>query len=376
MAPYAIAHLKIGLKLYETGYRFGSEERARIYLTNALEPAHDFSGTFEFAIPALAHEAAAVNEIKRHKRFTVVIGNPPYSNRGQLNRIPFILNLLQDYKRGLNEQKINLDDDFIKFLRLVQWQVGLARVGIVGLITNNTYTDGITHRRLRESLLESFSRSFLLDLHGSSIKKESAPDGSKDENVFDITLGVAIGIFLVDPSSRAHEVFHSELWGVRERKYEALWNAVIGKTTSTKLEPRAPDFFFVPRKDSVSDVYQVSPSVSEIFLTWQNCLKTDRDELFFDFDRNVLVERIETFYSKNCSAEFKKRYRVAPSSSYNIERRRDATRFTTEKIIRCLHRPFDKPWLYYDPQLTSRSAWNVMSHMLAGPNLALITCRQ
>jgi predicted helicase len=29
MAPYAIAHLKVGLKLYETGYRFASEERAR-----------------------------------------------------------------------------------------------------------------------------------------------------------------------------------------------------------------------------------------------------------------------------------------------------------------------------------------------------------
>src|SRR6266540_3666824 len=66
MAPYAIAHLKVGLKLYETGYRFGSGERARVYLTNALEPAHDFSGQLEFAIPALAHEAEAVNEIKRH----------------------------------------------------------------------------------------------------------------------------------------------------------------------------------------------------------------------------------------------------------------------------------------------------------------------
>src|SRR5680860_1184734 len=69
MAPYAIAHLKVGLKLYETGYRFGSEERARIYLTNALEAAQDFSGQFAFAIPALAHEAKAVNAIKRDQRF-------------------------------------------------------------------------------------------------------------------------------------------------------------------------------------------------------------------------------------------------------------------------------------------------------------------
>ena len=80
MAPYAIAHLKIGLKLYETGYRFGSNERARVYLTNALESAQDFSqGAFDFAIPALADEAQAVNQVKRAQRFTVVIGNPPYS---------------------------------------------------------------------------------------------------------------------------------------------------------------------------------------------------------------------------------------------------------------------------------------------------------
>ena len=106
MAPYAIAHLKIGLKLYETGYRFESDERARVYLTNALEPPGDGQLTLDF-LPALAQEAAAVNEVKRRQRFTVVIGNPPYSNFGQLNRIPFILALIHDYKRDLREKKIN-----------------------------------------------------------------------------------------------------------------------------------------------------------------------------------------------------------------------------------------------------------------------------
>ncbi|HLA26903.1 MAG TPA: hypothetical protein VJZ49_03295, partial [Syntrophales bacterium] len=79
MAPYAIAHMKIGLKLFETGYRFGSNERAHIYLTNALEPPSPLAeqaaaNLFE----ALGHEAQAVNAIKSNKRFTVVIGNPPY----------------------------------------------------------------------------------------------------------------------------------------------------------------------------------------------------------------------------------------------------------------------------------------------------------
>jgi hypothetical protein len=113
-----------------------------------------------------------------------------------------------------------------------------------------------------------------------------------------------------------------------------------------------------------------------VFEVWQNCLKTDRDELFFDLDRDVLEQRIQTFYSPTCGAEFKETYRISASSSYDIESRRDATRYSPTKIVKCLHRPFDAPWLYYDPKLTSRPAWKVMSHMLRGSNLALISCRQ
>jgi len=214
MAPYAIAHLKIGLKLYETGYRFGRDERARIYLTNALEPAHDLSGRFEFAIPALAHEAQAVNEIKRTLRFTVVIGNPPYSNFGQLNKIPFILDLLRDYKRGLDEKKINLDDDFIKFFRLFHFIIDSAGCGVVGVITNNAFIDGLTHRQMRRSLLESFTQLRILDLHGSTKKREHSPDGRPEENVFDIQQGVTVSMLVKTAGAcRASAVFHSELWG-------------------------------------------------------------------------------------------------------------------------------------------------------------------
>jgi predicted helicase len=219
MAPYAIAHLKIGLKLYETGYRFGSDERARIYLTNALEPASDKQLSLDY-LPALAHEAQAVNKIKRDQRFTVIIGNPPYSNFGQLNKIPFILDLLEDYKRGLDEKKINLDDDFIKFVRFSQYQLQRTGIGTVGLITNNVYADGITHRQMRRSLAETFENIRFLDLHGSSKRRERAPDGAKDENVFDITVGV--GVLLLTKlyrSTEQHRVLHCELWGKASAKY-------------------------------------------------------------------------------------------------------------------------------------------------------------
>ena len=199
MAPYAIAHMRLGLKLFETGYKFGAETtRANVYLTNSLEPAGEVGPhrQFEQLAPALAHEAKAVNDIKWNKRFTVVIGNPPYSNFGNdEHNCLYILNLLDDYKREhFGEKKLNLDDDFIKFIRFGQYLMTQTGIGILGLITNNTYIDGITHRQMRNSLLGTFDRLFIINLHGSAAKRETCPDGSKDENVFDIQQGVGISI--------------------------------------------------------------------------------------------------------------------------------------------------------------------------------------
>ena len=253
MAPYAIAHMKIGLKLHETGYRFQSEERVRVYLTNALEPASDAAKQrqFEELAPALAHEAQAVNEIKRHKRFTVVIGNPPYSNYGQMNENSCILGLLEDYKQGLGEKKLNLDDDFIKFLRFGQICIDDSGTGLLGFITNHTYLDGVTHRRLRQSLLESFQSIRLMDLHGSVKKAERCPDGTPDKNVFDIQQGVAIGIFRRSLAA-ANQVLHSDCWGTRDAKYQWLNGRLIANINWGVVIPTADRFYFVPH-NLVSD---------------------------------------------------------------------------------------------------------------------------
>lgn len=397
MAPYAIAHMKIGLKLAETGYRFGTDtaqhdsassqpegspqslreaqdNRARIYLTNALEPWVKQLPLIGF--DALAHEAAAVNEIKRHKRFTVVIGNPPYSNFGMLNKNPFILGLLEDYKRGLDEKKINLDDDFIKFVRFSQATLEKAGFGVLGFITNNVYLDGMTHRRMRQSLLETFPSAWLLDLHGSAKKLETSRDSGKEENVFDIQQGVSVGIFARTPASTKYAATHAELWGTRESKYRALNSQNSTTTTWSVLKPTSPHFFFVPKDFSGGAEYESFPSLTDAFTVFQNGLKTDRDDLFFDFNRDELDGRIRKFYGKKYDAEFVERFAIHASSSYDIEARRDQTRFAPTKIHQCLYRPFDFRWLYYDPDLTSRPASKVMRHQLAGKNLALVCLRQ
>ena len=373
MAPYAVAHLKLGMQLQNTGYQFGSDQRLGIYLTNTLEEAAKKSE--QLFAGWIAEEANAASAIKRDKPIVVVLGNPPYSNFGQMNRGQWILSLLDDYKRDLHERKINIDDDFIKFIRFAQWRIGKTGHGVIGFITNNTYLDGITHRRMRECLLETFNEIYVLNLHGNLRKKETAPDGGKDENVFDIQQGVAIGLFVKQPNQSGCRVFSADLWGEREGKYKTLWESDAAKMKWAELNPSAPHFFFVPKEFGAEGEYKKEVSIGEIFTVWQNGLKTDRDELFFDFDREVLSKRMQTFYSEDCDEDFKAKYRIIASSSYDIVRRRKGTQFCEANIRQCLYRPFDVRWLYYDPKLTSRPAEKVMRH-IDGENMALITARQ
>ena len=150
--------------------------------------------------------------------------------------------MLRDYKKDLNETKLNLDDDFIKFIRFAQWRIERTGEGIIGFITNNTYLDGLTHRRMRECLLTTFNEIYVLNLHGSSKKQEVAPDGSKDENVFDITVGVSIVFFVKLPRAKGCRLFHANLWGGREAKYKAPSETDASVTPWSELKPARRTF--------------------------------------------------------------------------------------------------------------------------------------
>jgi len=376
MAPYAVAHLKLGMELQETGYGFSSDQRLGIYLTNTLEEAAKRSEKL-FA-QWISDEANAAASIKRDLPIMVVMGNPPYSNFGRMNRGKWILDLLKDYKKDLHEKKLNIDDDFIKFIRFGQWRIDRTGGGILAFISNNTYIDGITHRRMRQLLMESFSEIYILDLHGSSKKKERCPDGSKDENVFDIQQGVAVGIFVKRQGKQGPaQVYHAELWGLREHKYARLFETDVHAARWTELKPEPPYRFFVPKELSGEKEFQAFWGVEDTFTVHQNAIKTDRDDLFVDFDAGNLRSRMEAFYSEaGMESSFREAYGIQDSSSYDLLSRRATTKFEPGSIRPFVYRPLDTRWLYYSPGLTSRPAYEVMQHMLAGPNLGLITTRQ
>ena len=199
MASYAMAHLKLDLLLTETGYKPKKQQRLKVYLTNSLEEHHPDTGTL-FA-NWLSTEANEANHIKRDTPVMVVLGNPPYAVSSS-NKSDWIQNLIADYKKDLNERKINLDDDYIKFIRFGEHFIEKNGEGILAYISNNSFIDGITHRQMRKHLLESFDKIYILDLHGNSKKKEISPDGSEDENVFDIMTGVSINIFVKNKTKK------------------------------------------------------------------------------------------------------------------------------------------------------------------------------
>ena len=375
MASYAMAHLKLDLLLDETGFKSTSNQRFKVYLTNSLEESHPDTGTL-FA-NWLSSEANEANHIKRNAPVMCVIGNPPYavssSNKGE-----WIQGLLNDYKKDLNERKINLDDDYIKFIRYGQHYIDKNGEGILAYISNNSFIDGITHRQMRKNLLETFDKTYVFDLHGSAKKNETTVDGGKDENVFDIQQGVSINIFVKTGKKKKNslgKVFYSELFGKRDVKYPFLYENTISSISWDTLINKQPYYFFVPKDFESQDIYQKYFSINDLFLNVNSGVKTDRDKLFIDISKKSTESKFKTLLSDSIPDSFIKEYKVVDSGSYKITQKIKDVVYDESNIKRILYRPFDIRSIYYDPKIVSRPGAKVAHHILKG-SLALVSCRQ
>ena len=265
MAPYAIAHLKLGLHLQDTGYTFKRNQRLGIYLTNTLEQMANESQKMVFKW--ISEEANAATEIKREKPIMVVLGNPPYSGESA-NQGEWITSLMRGYDSITNTKTSNyfelnnkplgernpkwLNDDYVKFIRFGEWRIEQTGHGILAFVTNHSFLDNPTFKGMRESLLQSFDELYLIDLHGSSSKKEGIPKGiKKDENVFDIQRGVSINLFIKkkeSSNSKLAQVFRTDLWGTRENKYNWLDANTIESTNFQEIKPKFPFYLFCRKR--------------------------------------------------------------------------------------------------------------------------------
>ena len=391
MAPYAIAHMKLSLKLYETGYRFGSDERARIYLTNSLEPPQEFSDTFAFAIPALAHEAQEVNSIKRNRRFTVVIGNPPYSGEG-MNKGEWIRSLIDTYMYvdgshlGEKGKKNWLQDDYVKFIRYAQHVLNQSKTGILGFINNHSFLDNPTFRGMRASLMASFPKINIIDLHGNSKKKERCPDGTNDENVFDIIQqGVSIGLFRRNPVKNASfNIEHAHLWGLRGNastagKLRWLADNSIASTDWTHLYPISPFYLFVPQNLELRAEYASFWKLTDVMPHYGAGIITSRDHFVIDFDDAPLRDRLDIFRDPSISDDsIRANLGIRDNSMWSMAKARDAFRenpIRDDLFVDILYRPFDRRRIYFETNVVFNMRLQIMRHMLAGENLGLLTAR-
>lgn len=375
MASYAMAHLKMDMLLTETGYKPSDDQRFKIFLTNSLEEAHQDSGTLFSSW--LSDESNQANEIKRDTPVMCIIGNPPYAV-SSTNKSEWIQNLLIEYKKNLNEKKINLDDDYIKFTRFGQYYIDKNGSGILAYISANSFIDGVTHRQMRKSLLESFDKIYIIDLHGNAKKKEVCHDGSIDQNVFDIMQGVSINLFIKTGKKHKSDlgsVFHFDLQGKRDYKYDFLFENSFKSIDFKKLEMESKYNFFVPKNFANVEQYNKGFKMDSLFSIVNNGYQTDRDSLFIDIEKNVLSNRIEKLFSRDYDNSFIKKYNIIDSSSYKLTKVISNNSFDPTQFQKTLYRPFDIRYIYYDNKVISRPANKIFKHFLKD-NLGLIISRQ
>jgi predicted helicase len=299
-----------------------------------------------------------------------------------MNKGQWIRDLIADYKQELDEQKLNLDDDFIKFIRFGQWKIDEAGAGILAFITNNTYLDGITHRRMRQSLLSSFTKIYIFDLHGSVTKGERSPDGGKDENVFDIQQGVAIGLFVRERGKNGPAaVYHADLWGSRLGKYDELSSSDVYTTHWSGVSPKDQYYFFVPKTWNLEAEYWTYVELREAYPVSSPGVKTERDKITIHWDSAGLDSVLEDFRNLDENAIRTKYHLGQDSRDWKVvNAKADVRKHISQMLVSdILYRPFDVRKTWYSGQtrgFIGTPGHKVMKHFLGRENMGLLAKRQ
>jgi predicted helicase len=342
----------------------------------------------ESSLPGMASltkESHLAGEVKSRTPILAILGNPPYSGHS-LNTGEWISKEIREYfkvdGKPLGEKNPKwLQDDYVKFIRFAQWKIEQAGEGILGFITNHSYLDNPTFRGMRQSLMNTFNEMYILDLHGNSLKKEVCPDGSKDENVFDIRQGVAIAVMIKKKGEKGSVIYHSELWGLREDKYKKLLENDTKTIPWKKLTPKSCFYLFITRDERLLAGYEKHPKITDIFPLNGVGMTTARDSFVIDNDRKQLLNRIRLFRNdRNSDDELHQSFQINKKKGWSIRKAWEMLQEVTDEeledyVLPVLYRPFDIKWIFYHDAVVWRTAKRVMRHMLK-ENLGLITCRQ
>lgn len=389
IAPYAVAHLKLGLLLQETGYNFEGNQRIGIYLANALDEAVKKSEILFGKY--ISDEANKAVVIKKEKPILVVLGNPPYSghsaNRSWVivkgkKKPTFIGKLIENYKyvdsKRLEEKNPKwLHDDYVKFIRFAQWRIDRTGEGIIGYITNHGYLDNPTFRGMRQSLMLSFNEIYILNLHGNIRKGEKSPYGDKDENVFDIQQGTAILLCVKQKNNnQPARIYYADLWGSRELKRHYLTEKDISTTKWIELKPASPFYFFVQQDTDLKTEYEQGWKLNEVFSKTLLGPNSHRDHFAIAFTYNEALTRLRDFADLSLPDNvIRERYNLKDNRDWSLFKARRKYDLKNVTPVKCLYRPFDFRFMLY-----GRFAFDYprteLNDQLLKENIALIFSRQ
>ncbi|MDR9417885.1 type ISP restriction/modification enzyme [Gracilimonas sp.] len=389
MASYAMAHLKLDLLLRETGVEPSGSQRFRVYLTNSLEEHHPDTGTL-FA-NWLSEEANEANHIKRDTPVMVVLGNPPYSGESS-NKGKWIMELMEDYKKEpggkkkLQEKNSKwINDDYVKFIRYGQHFIEKNGEGVLAFINPHGYLDNPTFRGMRWNLLKTFDKIYTIDLHGNTEKKEKAPDGGKDENVFDIKQGVSINLMIkkCKNGDKLGQVYHQDLFGMRNIKYKFLEEETIQSIKFEKLDYNSPMYYMVSKDYNLKEEYEDGFQLNNLFPVNGAGIVTKRDAVAYQDSLKEIKTVVNDIYHLE-EKDIKAKY-----DNVSWESRDGKVEYCKANVLkhgldeslyqRVNYRLFDKKWTYYNGDSKGFIGWpvdQVMRHLLADNNLALVCSRQ
>jgi predicted helicase len=390
MASYAMCHMKLDMILTELGYQpTGAPPRLGVYLTNSLEQG-DRDVRDLFMAKWLSDEARCASTIKRQTPIMCVVGNPPYLGEGGAST-GWMGTLMEDYKkepggaeklRERNPKWIN--DLYVKFLRLSSHLIEKNGEGVLGFITNHGYLDNPTFRGMRWHLLNTFDKIWVLDLHGNAKKKEVAPDGGADKNVFDIMQGVSIIIAAKKkgkgPKPLA-QVMQGDLWGARAAKYAALQTGTLAGGLFTRLETPAPQYPLVRRNFNAQAVYEQGFAINAFMPANSVGIVTARDSLTIDMDKETLWARVRDFANLP-PEEARSKYDLGKDvQDWAVARAQKDVQDHLDhaRIVPIAYRPFDTRQTFYTGTsrgFICRPRDEVMRHLANDENLNLIIGRQ
>src|SRR5581483_6275147 len=387
IAPYTVAHLKLSQFLKDRGHPLKENERLQVFLTNTLEPIEPQK---TLLLPAVTAEVQAAQAVKEEP-ILVITGNPPYSGHSK-NKGAWITTQIAKYREGFPElskpaQGKWLQDDYVKFIRFAQMKMDGGETkfvddrghvqtitmkgvqqGVVGIITNHSWLDNPTFKGMRKSLMDSFSQIYVLDLHGNAKKRERAPDGGEDQNVFDIEQGVAISLFVKGPELE-RGVWHGDLWGKRLAKYQATALGSISSIAWARLEPGTPDWLFKPQDVDLRRTYQEFWSIPAIFAPMGDPapgIVTTHDELAISFTPEEARAKVRQLIATNSEAEARRLWKLCSQSQWSYERAKGelAKLNLSKATVAVTYQPFDERWTIWNRNVAVHRRERVTQHML------------